>query len=284
MTSTVPVDAVVGTPPAASRPPRRRSGGDEGTRRQTALRITGQVALVLAILAFLQWLVDSGTVPPIYLASPLQVVQQFPVLFTEHDLLTHTGITLFAGLIGTVLGVAVGVGLGVWFGLSRRSEQFFSPFVSAVYAVPKVTLIPLLTLYLGIGVEHKIAVVFLFSVFVPLFNTMAGIKNVDEKHLKVARSYGASRAQIIRKVILPSAAAPIVTAIRIEAAGILVITIFAEMVGSKGGLGFLVNRAVGLYDTPSLFALIIYVTLIAVALIGIVNLFERKILLRWKHS
>ena len=266
------------------RPPRtRRAANDREPIRTRSLRIGGQVIVVAGILALLQWLVDSGTVAPIYLASPTQIVAQFPVLFAEQDLLLHTGITLAEGLLGTGLGVTTGVALGIWFGLSRRSEKFFSPFVSAVYAVPKVTLIPLLTLYLGIGFGHKVAVVFLFSLFVPLFNTIAGIKNVDERHLKVARAYGATRAQIIRKVILPSAAAPIVTAIRIEAASVLVITIFAEMVAAKGGLGFLVQRAVGLYDTPSLFALIIYVTLFAVAIIGLVNLIERTFLLRWKQ-
>ncbi len=260
-----------------------RRAARAGAARGAIVRVTGQIAVVVGILALVQWLVDSGTVPAVYLASPSQVLEQFPVLFREQNLLLHTGITLFAGLVGTTLGVSVGVLLGVWFGLARRAERFFSPFVSAVYAVPKVTLIPLLTLYLGLGVEHKIAVVFLFSLFVPLFNTMAGIKNVDEKHVKVARAAGASHGQIVRKVILPSAMASIITAIRIESAGILVITIFAEMVASTGGLGYLVQRAVGLYDTPSLFALIIYVTLIAVAIIGLVNLLERRLLLRWKQ-
>jgi len=265
---------------AAAPSARRRT---PAVSRAAVTRVLGQVLVVVALLTFAQWLVDSHTVPAVYLASPTQVLAQFPVLFTEQDLLLHTGITLFAGVVGTTLGVTVGVLLGIWFGLARRAEQFFSPFVSAVYAVPKVTLIPLLTLYLGLGIGHKIAVVFLFSLFVPLFNTMAGIKNVDEKHVKVARAAGATRAQIVRKVILPSATASIVTAVRIEAAGILVITIFAEMVASTGGLGYLVERAVGLYDTPSLFALIIYVTLFAVAIIGIVNALERRFFLRWKH-
>lgn len=261
--------------------PRRPRGGE--APRTTVLRIAGQIALVATLLLLTQWLVDSGTVPPIYLASPTQVLAEFPELVTTQNLLMHTGITLYAGLVGTVLGILTGVALGIWFGLSRGAGRFFSPFVSAVYAIPKVTLIPLLTLYLGIGIDHKIAVVFLFSLFVPLFNTMAGIKNVEEKHLKVARAYGASRSQIIRKVILPSAAAPIVTAVRIEAAGLLVITIFAEMVASQGGLGYLVQRAVSLYDTPALFALILYVTVMAVAIIGLVNLLERRFLLRWKQ-
>lgn len=277
--TTTSVDAAL-----AGRPTRQRSVRADRERASiVTARAAGQIAIVAGALTLGQWLVDSGTVPPIYLASPTQVLAEFPELFTQQNLLLHTGITLYAGVVGTVLGILTGVALGIWFGLSHQADRFFSPFVSAVYAIPKVTLIPLLTLYLGIGVDHKIAVVFLFSLFVPLFNTMAGIKNVDEKHLKIARSYGATRAQIIRKVILPSAAAPIVTAIRIEAAGILVITIFAEMVASKGGLGYLVQRAVGLYDTPALFALIIYVTIIAVAIIGLVNLAERRFLLRWKQ-
>ncbi|MGF3056755.1 ABC transporter permease [Microbacterium sp. YY-01] len=282
-TSATPVTA---STTITARTARERTHGTRPPRAftlATGIRISGQVAVVLAILGLVQWLVDSGRVAPIYLASPTQVIARFPVLLTEHNLLQHTGITLWAGLVGTTLGIVVGVGLGIWLGLSRGAEKFFSPFVSAIYAIPKVTLIPLLTLYLGIGIDHKIAVVFLFSVFVPLFNTISGIKNVEEKHLKVARSYGARRAQIIRTVILPSAAASIVTAIRIETAGIVVITIFAEMIASQGGIGYLVQRAVGLYDTPSLFALIIYVTLIAVALISIVNALERRFLLRWQR-
>ncbi len=267
--------------PAGRRPRRPR------TRRERlvlALVVLGQLVLLAALVGVAQYVVDSGIVPPIYLASPTQIVEQFPVLVTEQDLLHHTGLTLYAGIVGTTLGIVVGVALGVWFGLSRTAGRFFSPYVSALYAVPKVTIIPLMTLYLGIGVDHKIAVVFLFSVFLPLFSTIAGIKQVDERHLKVARANGANRRQLITTVILPSASTSIFTAVRLEGAGILVGTLFAEMVASKGGLGHLFNRATGLYDTPSLFALIIYVTLFAVAIVGLVNLLERKVLLRWKYA
>lgn len=273
------LDRAPGVRRAAAPPPAPRRS------RRTTWAIRGGQLLVLAgILLTLQLLVDRGVVPRIYLASPTQIVDRFPTLFTEQRLLHHTGLTLFAGFVGTLLGIVVGVGLGVLFGLSSSTRRFFSPFVSAVYAVPKVTIIPLMTLYLGIGVDHKIAIVFLFSVFVPLFSTIAGIKQVDERHLKVARANGANRRQLITKVILPSASTSIFAAVRLEGGGMLVGTLFAEIVASKGGIGYLLNRATALYDTPALFCLVIYVTVFAVAIIGLVDLLERKVLLRWKYA
>ena len=253
-------------------------------RRRTWVIRTGQVLVLAGLLLTVQLLVDNGVVPRIYLASPTQIVERFPTLFTEQRLLYHTGLTLFAGVVGTALGITVGVSLGIWFGLSSLAHRFASPFVSALYAVPKVTVIPLMTLYLGIGVDHKVAIVFLFSVFVPLFNTIAGIKQVDERHLKVARANGASRRQVVTKVVLPSASTSIFAAVRLEGGGILVGTLFAEIVASKGGIGYLFNRATALYDTPTLFCLVIYVTVIAVTIIGLVDLLERKVLLRWKYA
>lgn len=276
------MSVLLDTAPVAERPappptPRR------GRRTTWAVR-AGQLLVLGAILLTMQLLVDTGVVPRIYLASPTQIVERFPVLFTEQSLLHHTGLTLFAGVVGTLLGIVVGVTLGVWFGLSALSHRFLSPFVSALYAVPKVTVIPLMTLYLGIGVDHKVAVVFLFSVFIPLFSTVSGIKQVDERHLKVARANGADRRQLVTGVILPSASTSIVTAVRLEGGGMLVATLFAEIVASKGGIGYLLNRATALYDTPTLFCLVIYVTVFAVAIIGLVDLLERRVLLRWKYA
>lgn len=279
---TLPVASDVLAAPSPRRRVRRRRTPRE--RRVAAAILTGQVALLAGIVLTAQYVVDAGIVAPIYLASPSQIIQQFPVLVTEQDLFFHTGLTLYAGVVGTTLGIVVGIALGVWFGLSSIAGRFFSPYVSALYAIPKVTIIPLLTLYLGIGVDHKIAVVFLFSVFLPMFSTIAGIKQVDPRHVKVAQANGASRRQIVFKVILPSASTSIFTAVRLEGAGILVGTLFAEIVASTGGLGYLFNRATGLYDTPSLFALVLYVTVFAVAIIGLVNLLERKVLLRWKYA
>lgn len=253
------------------------------TRARFAL-LGGQILLVAVVLAFVQWAVDSGRIKRIYLASPTEVLGAYPALFTEQNLLGNLLLTLGEAAAGASLALVLGVATGIWMGLSSAANTFLNPFVAALMAVPKVTIIPLLTLYLGIGAAHKIVIVFLFCYFLFVYNTIAGIRQVSDNHLKVARSFGAGRAQIIRKVILPSATTSIVAAIKVETGTALVAALFAEITASKGGLGNLLNRAVGVYDTASVFALVLFTTVLSALIISGVGLLERKVLLRWKHS
>ncbi|MFB9951910.1 ABC transporter permease [Rhizobium puerariae] len=242
----------------------------------------GQLALVAVILLVIQHAVDSGAVKQIYLASPTQIIAAFPRLLSQNNLLYHLSITLSEALLGFALALSLGVATGIAMGLFSRVNTFFGPFLVAMMAIPKVTIIPLLTLYLGIGFSHKVFIVFLFGYFIFVFNTIAGIRQVDEKHLKVARAFGASRLQIITKVILPSAVPSIMAAVRLEAAMCLVAALFAEIVASKAGLGNMLNRAVGVYDTASVFALVVTITAIALITVSLINLLEKRVFLRWK--
>ncbi|MET4156833.1 ABC transporter permease [Agromyces sp. PvR057] len=277
------VDAIAG-----ERSERRGIVGAAGAarRRPRGLRIgivTAQLIVVAAGLGLMQWAVDSGTVKSLYLASPTQIVEAFPDLIVEGNLFGNLLVTLWEATLGVVLGFAFGVGTGVIMGLSKTIEQFLRPFVSAAMAVPKVTLIPLLTFYIGIGIEHKVAIVFLFSYFLFVFNTLAGIRQVDANHLKIARVNRASQWQTVTKVILPSASPTIVAALRIEAGTALVAALFAEIIASKAGLGNMLNTAVGKYDTPSIFGLVLAITVFSVLIIAAVDLLEKKVLLRWKY-
>ncbi|MDU8356943.1 ABC transporter permease subunit, partial [Pseudomonas syringae pv. actinidiae] len=125
--------------------------------------------------------------------------------------------------------------------------------------------------------------IFLFCYFLFVFNTIAGIKQVQDNHIKVARALGASQRQIIWKVVLPSATPSIMAAVRIEAATCLLATLFAEIVASKAGVGNLLNKLSGIYDTAGVFALVILVTSIALLIIYLVDLLERRVLLKWKY-
>jgi NitT/TauT family transport system permease protein len=273
----VTVTATASSSATVRRTPRRRARG-----RGVAI-VAAQFIVVAALLALMQWAVDSGTVKTLYLASPTQIVAAFPDLVIEGNLFGNLLVTLWEATLGVALGFAFGVATGVVMGLSTATERFLRPFVSAAMAVPKVTIIPLLTLYLGIGIEHKVAIVFLFSYFLFVFNTLAGIRQVQDSHLKVARASRASRWQTVTKVILPSASPTIVAALRIEAGTALVAALFAEIIASKAGLGNMLNTAVGKYDTPSIFGLVIAITVFSVLIIAAVDLLEKKVLLRWKY-
>lgn len=248
------------------------------------LIVAGQVLLLAAILLSIQFLVDSGAVKPIYLASPTQVLEAFPRLVTQDGLLRHLLVTLSEALLGVAIAFVAGVATGVVMGLLPAVHRFLNPFLVALMAVPKVAIIPLLTLYLGIGYAHKVFIVFLFGYFIFVFNTIAGIRQVHENHLKVARVLGATPAQRIFKVVLPSAIPSIMAAVRVEAVMCVVAALLAEIVASKAGIGNLLNRATGVYDTAAVFALVATITVFALLIIFAVEQLEKRVLLRWKHA
>ncbi|OBZ14363.1 ABC transporter permease [Bacillus sp. FJAT-27264] len=246
--------------------------------------LIGQIVLLIACLGIIEYLVRAEIVGSLYLSKPTQVIEEIYKLFSNGEIFHHLAITLKEFAAGYLLSAFAGVATGLLLVLIPHAEVFFRPFLSALLAIPKVTIIPLLMLWLGIGLSHKIAIVFLFCFFTIAFNTITGIKQTAEAHLKVARVFEASKLQTIMKVILPSAAPTIFVSLRVSAATGLVGALFGEMVASKDGLGNLLVQATSLYDTAKAFAIITIVTVISVLIIAVIDLLEKRIVLKWKSS
>jgi len=254
------------------------------SKRSNRKILIGQIALLLLILGFIEYAVRAGIIGSLYLSEPTRVIGEIIKLFTEGELFHNLAVTLQEFVAGYVLAAAAGVGTGLFLVLVPKAEKFFGPFLSALLAVPKVTIIPLLMLWLGIGLSHKVAIVFLFCFFTIAFNTITGVKQTAENHLKVARVFEASKLQTIIKVILPSAAPTIFAGLRVSAATGLVGALFGEMIASKDGLGNLLVKATSLYDTAKAFAIITIVTIVSVLIIALIDLLEKKVVLKWKSS
>ncbi|MBP1996530.1 ABC transporter permease [Paenibacillus eucommiae] len=246
--------------------------------------IIGQIALLLLILGFIEYAVRQGIIGSLYLSEPTRVIKEIILLFTQGELFHNLAVTLQEFLAGYLLAAVAGIGTGLLLVLIPRAETFFGPFLSSLMAVPKVTIIPLLMLWLGIGLSHKIAIVFLFCFFTITYNTITGVKQTAENHLKVSRVFKASKMQTIMKVILPSAAPTIFAGLRVSAATGLVGALFGEMIASKDGLGNLLVKATSLYDTAKAFAIITIVTIVSVLIIVLIDLLEKKVFLKWKSS
>ncbi|WP_391574553.1 ABC transporter permease [Cohnella sp.] len=246
--------------------------------------VTGQIALLLIVLGLIEYIVRAEIVGSLYLSKPTLVVEEIVKLFTQGEIFHHLFVTLQEFAAGYVLSAVAGIGTGMLLVLIPKAETFFRPFLSALLAVPKVTIIPLLMLWLGIGLSHKVAIVFLFCFFTIAFNTITGIKQTADNHLKVARVFEASKLQTIVKVILPSAAPTIFVALRVSAATGLVGALFGEMVASKDGLGNLLIQATSLYDTAKAFAIITVVTVVSVLIIAVIDLLEKRVVLKWKSA
>lgn len=246
--------------------------------------VSGQIALLLVFLGLCEWVVRQGIVEPLYLSEPTQVVKEIYLLFVDGSIFKHLYVTLEEFVIGYVISAVAGIATGMILVLVPGAERFFRPFLSSLMAIPKVTIIPLLMLWLGIGPFHKVAIIFLFCYFTVAFNTITGIKQTLENHLKVARVFEASHWQTITKVILPSAAPTIFVGLRVSAATGLVGALYGEMIASKSGLGNLLIKATSLYNTAQAFALITIVTVVSVLIIWLIDVLEKRVFLKWKSS
>lgn len=241
-----------------------------------------QAAIIAALLMFIEFIVSRGYVNPIFVASPTQIVNEFLYMIDNNTLLPHLIITLQEAVVGYVIAAATGISIGVLFVTFPKIESVFTPFFAALMAVPKTAIMPLLIVWFGIGFKSKVVMVFLFCMFTILFNTVTGVKQTKTEHLKVARVFRASRAQIIFKVMLPSALPGIFTGLRVTAAITITGVIFAEMVASRGGAGFLLSEAQQVLNTPELFLIIIIVTVISVLFVALVNFIEYAACHKWR--
>ena len=135
-----------------------------------------QLLTVAALLLWMQWAVDSGRVLTIFVASPTSIVEEGIKIITDGTLWPHLLLTIQEALAGYLSAVVVGIAVGLIWTLFPVSEKYMNVFCSAIMAVPKVAILPLLILWFGIGFQSKAFLVFLFSVFTILYNTVTGAK------------------------------------------------------------------------------------------------------------
>ena len=246
-----------------------------GKRKQPPWVPISQLGITVAILVGIEFAVSGGYINKVFLASPTQIADEFIYMVRQNELLPQIAITLQEALLGYALSAVVGIGIGVLFVTFPKLEALLTPFFSAIMAVPKTAVMPLLIVWFGIGFKSKVIMVFLFCMFTVLFNTISGARQTKAEHLKVAHVFKATRAQIVFKVLIPSALPGIFTGLRVTAATAITGVIFAEMTASRGGAGYLLSEAQAVLNTPKLYLVVIIVTLLSVLFVSIVNLAER---------
>lgn len=251
--------------------PVAQSGGQDpgGRGRKSALGVPPGVmrwSASLFIAAALWEVIARGIDNTLFLAPLTAVVVRGLDLWGSGELQTHIWVSFIEFAGGFALSAIVGILFGVVMAASISVRGLCDPWVSMFYATPIIALGPLFILWLGIGVASKIAIVFLTAVFPILINTVAGLTTTDRNLLDVARSFGATGAQIYRKVRLPAALPFIIAGLRLGVARALVGVVVAELFGARAGLGFLILSAAQSFDTAGLF---VGVLILAVA--GVVS-------------
>jgi NitT/TauT family transport system permease protein len=247
------------------------------------LQIFGwRLLIVVAGLSF--WQFASGRlIKAFWISSPSDIWKQLVDWIVTGDLWIHLEVTLTETVMGFVFGAVAGVLFGLALGLNRRLAAVLDPFIVAFYSLPKIALAPLFILWFGVGLASKVVLATFVVFFLVFYNTYAGTLAVESELVDVLRLMGASRAQIVRKVILPSALIWIFTGMKSSVPYALIGAVVGEMMASNRGLGYLIQAAAGQYDTGGVFAALFVLMIIATGLHELLKQSER-VMLRWREE
>ena len=232
------------------------------------------VSLVLAgALGAWAWVASLDSVDDLLVASPGETAEAL-----KDDralLLDNAWVTLYEVLLGLAVSIAAGLLFAVAMHLNRTLREAAYPLLVASQAIPIVVLAPIFVLAFDYGIGPKIAIVALICFFPITVNVLDGLRAVDPGHLKLMRSYGASRLRTLRSVELPAALPSFFSGLRIAASVSVIGAVFGEWAGADEGLGRLVLRGNDELQTPRVYAGILILTLMAVALFSLASLAER---------
>lgn len=253
----------------------------EGRAQRESAVASVVLALVSAVLLW-QLLVMVTGYPDFILPSPARVWAKLVVVVGDGTLRRHADITISEILMGLVLGVSVALPVGYVLAKSPTLERVLSPYIIASQSVPVVAIAPLIFIWFGAGLLPKTLICALMVFFPMLVNTIVGIRSVDPDLRELMHSLRATRLQVFRMLELPSALPILLGGLRLGVTMAVIGSVVGEFVGADRGLGFLINLARGVFDTPLMFVAIFAVVAIAMALYLAVLLAETR-LLAWRR-
>lgn len=238
----------------------------------------GSLIVVLAI-----WEIVGPTVNPIFFTYPSAIVLAFFDLIENGELQKYSLQSLEILFYGMVAAISVGIPLGVVMARFRQVDWTLDIYINALYATPMVALVPILVLWLGIRVEAKVTVVFLFALFPILINTYQGVREVDPHIVEVAKSFRSSERHMWRDVLLPWAVPYIAAGIRLAIGRALVGMIIAEFYTSISGLGYMITRYAHIFRMDRTFVPVILLMFMGVSLTAALGYLERRVA-PWKSQ
>ncbi len=262
------------SPIAAPRPPASTPAPQGSWLSRNEPIVTGVAAVVVFLVGW-QAVASARLVSQLFLPGPSDVLEAYRELVAQGDIWNDIAVSGQEFLVGYGLAIAVAVPLGLLLGWYRRLRYALDPFITFFYATPRIVLLPLLIIWFGIGVESKIAVVFLGAFFAIVISSTAGVRNLDAHLIRVARSFGARDLQIFRTIALPGSVPFILTGLRLGIGHALVGVVVGELVAARAGVGQLMAIAGATFQSAKVFAGLIIIAATGMLLTYILQRLER---------
>lgn len=258
------------------KPPSRAKVKDQ--RRATWLRpkyLVGAAAVVAAIAAW-QIAVMMELKPKLVLPGPLDVLRQAVTMFQDNGFWADMGASAQELVIGLFFAVIIGLPVGLLIGWYKAVDWALSPFITFLYATPRIAMTPLIIVWFGFGIAPKGIIVFLMAVFPIVINTAQGMHALEQGFVRVAQCFGASDLQLFRTVALPGTVPFIAGGLRLAVGQALIGVYVAELSGSQHGVGLMMNTAAQQYQSSKIFVGLFVFAITGVVLTSLLRRLEAR--------
>jgi NitT/TauT family transport system permease protein len=229
--------------------------------------------VIAAVLLVWELLVRVNGIAPIYLPAPSSILRYLVAMILDGSLPYNLAITFLRIIAGFGVAAITGILVGIAMGMSPLTARIIDPWIAALYPLPKISLIPLLIIWLGTGEAYKIVISAITAFFPIAISTVAAIREVDRGLVKAAKDLGANARQIQLKIVIPAALPGIFAGLQLGMGVTIILVVAAEMIGgsSQGGMGYLLIHAGQVMEAEKVFA-----GLIALAVFGAVITYVQK--------
>jgi ABC-type nitrate/sulfonate/bicarbonate transport system permease component len=240
---------------------------------------------ILILVLLLLWELCSwrGIVDPVSLPRVSLILSSWWEALTSGELINQIWPTLVRICVGMGLAVLVGIPVGLLMGTVSFIYRLLEPITEFIRPIPSSAYIPVAILFLGIGDEMKIFVIFIGCFFPILLNTYGGVRGIDPVLIDTGRTFGVSRAQALMQIVLPAALPSILTGMRISLGIALIVAVVAEMISGNSGIGYFILDMQRIFRVPEMFAGIFTLGILGY-LINLAFLKVEAHLLRWRLS
>lgn len=212
------------------------------TSRLANERVLSASSVVFVIVTW-ELALRTGLIDTPFLVPPTAVIRAGAEELGKERFWRDASVTMFEFLVGYGLAMVLGISLGIVLGWYRRLSYVFEPMINFLYAVPRIALLPIIVLWLGLTVWSKVAVVFLGAWVTILLNTYLGARTVDPRLLSVARAFGASERRLFTSVVLPGSVPFVLAGLRLGAGRALIGVVVGELYAASVGLGYMISVA-----------------------------------------
>jgi NitT/TauT family transport system permease protein len=270
-------EALPGDPAVETDVERARAERVADERRRRRLLQVSAVRIVSLVSVLALWQVVGKGIDPTLFTTPTAVAVAAFDMILSGELWTYLWPSLIVLVIGLALAVVIGIAVGLLLARFWVLDVAFGVYITFLYSIPSVALVPLIVLWAGFDTGAKVIILFLFAFFPMVINTYQGVKNVDPKLLEVGRAFRCTEGQLWTNIVLPAALPFIITGLRLAVGRGMIGMVLADLYTAISGIGYLIVRTAATYEVDKMFVPIMTLGILGVTLTSLVRVLERKV-------